>query len=66
MPLFSLRKMLKLNYITKVQAEVLGEVRKYNALLFDLLLKRLLRVDGLGFQDIIFSSRRMFDKRNLA
>ena len=64
MPLFSLRKMLKLNYITKAQAQVLGEVRKYNALLFDLLLKRLLRVDGLGLQDVVFSSRRVFEMRS--
>ena len=61
MPLFSLRKMVNDKYITKVQAEVLGEVRSYNALLFDLLLKRLLRVGGLRLQDIIFASRRVFD-----
>ena len=64
MPLFSLRKMLKLNYITKTQAQMLGAVRKYNALLFDLLLKRLLRADGLGLQDMVFSSRRVFEKRS--
>ena len=63
-PLFSLRKMLKLNYITKTQAQMLGAVRKYNALLFDLLLKRLLRADGLGLQDMVFSSRRVFEKRS--
>ena len=60
MPLFSLRKMLGLNYITLAQAQVLGEVRKYNALFFDLILKRFLRLDGLGLQDIVFSSRRVF------
>lgn len=64
MPLFSLRKMLKLNYITKTQAKMLGAVRKDNAMLFDLLLKRLLRADGLGFQDMVFSSRRVFEKRS--
>jgi uncharacterized protein len=63
MPLFSLRKMVKRNYITETQAEVLGKVRQYNALLFDLLLKRHLRVNGMGLQDIVFASRRLFDRQ---
>jgi mannonate dehydratase len=63
MPLFSLRKMVAGKYITKPQAIVLGEIRKYNALLFDFLLKRYLRVDGLGLQDIVFASRRLFDRQ---
>ena len=64
MPLFSLRKMVKGKYINEEQAKVLGEVRKYNALLFDLLLKRFMRVDGLQLQDIVFASRRLFDKQS--
>ncbi len=62
MPLFSLGKLVKHKYISETQALVLGEVRKYNALLFDLLLKRLLRVKGLGLQNIVFASRRVFDQ----
>jgi len=60
MPLFSLRKMVQGKYITHAQAKVLGAVRQYNALLFDLLLKRHLRVKGLRLQDIVFASRRLF------
>ena len=60
MPLFSLIKMIKANYISDAQARVLGQVRNYNALLFDLLLKRMLRYQGQGFQDIVFASRRVF------
>ncbi len=63
-PLFSLGKMVKQAYITREQAEVLGEVRKYNALLFDLLLKRMVRKDGLGLQDIVFNTRRVFEKQS--
>lgn len=60
-PLFSLKKMSRENYITGPQAEILGEIRKYNAILFDLLLKRMLRTAGKRLQDVVFASRRVFD-----
>ena len=60
MPLFSLGKLVKGKYISEQQAAILAKVRDYNALLFDLLLKRMLRHHGQGFQDIVFSSRRIF------
>ena len=59
-PLFSLRKMAKDHYITETQAKVLGKIRNYNALMFDLVLKRCLRVKGSRLQDIVFASRRVF------
>ena len=64
MPLFSMSKMIKYGYIDQQQASVLTEVRKYNALLFDLVLKRHLQVDGVRFSPIVFHSRRLFDKTN--
>ena len=38
-------------------------LRGYNALLFDLVLKRQLRVRGQRLQDIVFASRRIFEQR---
>jgi mannonate dehydratase len=64
MPLFSMSKMMKYGYINREQANVLTEVRKYNALLFDLVLKRHLQVDGIRFSPIVFHGRRLFDKTN--
>lgn len=60
-PLFSLGKLVKGNYINKEQAVFLAEVREYNAILFDLLLKRMLRSGDMRLQDIVFASRRVFD-----
>ncbi|NKB36282.1 MAG: amidohydrolase family protein [Gammaproteobacteria bacterium] len=61
MPLFSLRKMINKGYITEQQGQVLGNIRQYNALFFDLLLKRMLRFKGQRFQDVVFASRRVFE-----
>lgn len=60
MPLFSMRKMLKKKYINQQQAEFLSEVRRYNALLFDLLLKRHLQFQGQRFASSVFASKRVF------
>lgn len=50
-------------YISVEEAEVLAGLREYNALLFDLVLKRSLRVEGAGFQDVVFHSRRLFQRK---
>jgi mannonate dehydratase len=62
MPLFSLKQMVRLGFLAQTDLPVLLEIRRYNPLLFDFLVKRRLRVDGLGFDDIVFETRRVFER----
>lgn len=61
LPLFSLKQMLRRGYLRTEQAAVLSQIRRHNPLLFDLLLKRSLRINGSGFDPLVFESRRVFD-----
>jgi uncharacterized protein len=58
-PLFSLRGFLKQGSLTEIQARVLSEIRQYNPLLFDFVLKRSLAKGG-RFAPVVFESRRIF------
>ncbi len=62
MPLFTMRHFVKNRYINREQADILTEVRKHNVLLFDLVLKRCLHLNGNRFSIEIFHSRRVFDQ----
>ena len=63
MPLFSLARMVDGNYLSTAEAKVLSEVRRYNPLLFDFALKRLLRDGGRRLAPTVFASRRVFGVR---
>ncbi len=58
-PLFSLRGFLEQGSLTEIQVRVLSEVRRYNPLLFDFVLKRSLAKGG-RFAAVVFESRRIF------
>ena len=60
MPLFSMNKMVKHGYIDSKQAAVLSDIRRHNALLFDLVLKRQMQFNGRRLRDIVFASKRVF------
>ena len=60
LPLVSLQKLQAWSLLSEPAAQVLGEVRKHNAVLFDFMLKRLLRKDGKRFQPTVFESRRVY------
>ncbi|MFQ6024499.1 MAG: amidohydrolase family protein [Acidiferrobacterales bacterium] len=62
MPIFSMRRMVAMGYITDSEAAVFTEIRRYNALLFDFVLKRHIRAGNKRFQPIVFHSRRLFDR----
>ena len=59
-PLTSLRLLNEKQYITAEQVEVLTRLRHYNSLLFDFVLKRLIRVRGQGFATSIFQTRSLW------
>ena len=60
LPLFSLRPLIRDGFIHEEQAVVLSEIRNYNPLLFDFVLKRSLRVDGQAFANDVFHTRDFF------
>ena len=49
-------------WLTQEQDDLLRTVRTHNPLLFDFLLKRMLRIDGQGFAPEAFMTRRHFDR----
>jgi mannonate dehydratase len=60
MPIFSPRGLAADGFLKEEEAVFLSELRRYNPLLFDFALKRLLAVDGQGFDTAVFASRRVF------
>ena len=60
-PLISLRRLCKQGFLSETVAQILKEVRKHNAILFDFMLKRLLRSGGKGFTSGVFESRRVYE-----
>lgn len=61
MPLFSPGYLAGRGLLTTQQDNLLREIRHYNPLLFDFLHKRMLRLDGEGFADNVFMTRRHFN-----
>ena len=59
-PLISLRKLQSRGFLTETATQVLNDVRRHNAILFDFVLKRLLHSGGKRFSPAIFESRRVY------
>ena len=60
MPLFSTEYLVSLGLLQESAAEVLREIRAYNPLLFDFVLKRLLRSNGKALAAGVFETRAFF------
>ncbi len=60
MPLFSLRALVQDGFIDGDEAALLSELRPYNPLLFDWVLKRRLKAEGRRFAPAVFETRRVF------
>jgi mannonate dehydratase len=63
MPILSIRKFVAEGYLQPEEGAVLADIRKYNSLLFDFVLKRSLVRNGRRFAPVVFESRRLFDRR---
>ena len=59
-PLFSLRRCVEKGYLSDGETGVLAEIRTYNPLLFDFVLKRCVAKGGRRFAPVVFESRRLF------
>ena len=62
MPVFSPQTMVDRGYISLTTAQLISEIRKYNPLLFDFLLKRLIKIKGKSFSNTVFESERILTK----
>ena len=60
MPAFSLRRLADAGFLDSDQAQVLREIRRYNPLLFDFVLKRHIAVDGERLPPAAFETARFF------
>jgi uncharacterized protein len=60
-PLFSVKVLVEKGWLDASAVPVLKRLREHNAMLFDFVLKRSLRVGGHAFGDAIFSTRSRFD-----
>lgn len=60
MPLFSLKKIVERGMFSNEKARLFSEVRRYNPLLFDFLVKRHMQSDGLKFSASVFETRKHF------
>ena len=60
MPLYSPRQLVEAGYLDESAVEPLTEIRRHNALLFDFVLKRHLRVGGRQLSSRVFETRRFF------
>ena len=60
MPIFSPQNFVSWNYLPENEAAVLSEIRQYNPILFDIMLKRRLNIHGHSLATKVFESRRFF------
>jgi mannonate dehydratase len=63
LPLYSINYLVELGYLEPSAVPLLRALREYNALLFDFVLKRTLRVGGKRFAHRVFETRSFFDSR---
>ncbi len=61
LPILSVEKLAGLGYLTRAEGAVLSDLRRYNSLLFDFVLKRSLAAGGKRFAPVVFESRRVFE-----
>lgn len=60
MPLFSPETMVAHHFLQPEQARLLSQIREYNPMLFDFLLKRMMSVGGQKLATSVFHTRRHF------
>lgn len=59
-PLFSVDRLVERSWLTKSEGGVMKEIREYNPVLFDFVLKRTLRVNGKKLSNTVFETARHF------
>ncbi|MEP7156874.1 MAG: amidohydrolase family protein [Betaproteobacteria bacterium] len=62
MPLFSVDTLARNGWLQSPEAAVIKQLRDYNPLMFDFVLKRSLRIQGAKLSDTIFETGNFFDR----
>jgi uncharacterized protein len=62
MPLFSVDSLVERGWIQNSEGKVIKQIREYNPILFDFVLKRTLNIAGKRLDNRIFESARLFKK----
>lgn len=60
MPLISTQGFVDWGFLAQAEADVMVEIRRYNPLLYDFMLKRRIAVEGARLSPVVFHSRRVF------
>lgn len=60
-PLINTEQLSRNGLIESEHLHLLQEIKKYNALMFDFAVKRLIKFDGVSFANQVFETRRVFD-----
>ena len=61
LPITSTQSFVDWGYIAQSDADVLVQIRQYNPLLFDFVLKRTIKIHGSKLDPVVFESRRLFE-----
>jgi len=61
MPIFSIDKFITRKALLPEQGKLLSAIRQFNPLLFDFLLKRMIKIEGVGLHSDVFHSKRFFN-----
>lgn len=64
MPLFSVDNMVEQRWLSAGEAVLIKQLREYNPLMFDFVLKRTLRIGGRKLADPIFESGAFFNRQS--
>ena len=65
MPGVSLKRLIDESFITVAQGAVLREIRRYNPLLFDFVLKRHMAAEGTRFASSVFETAGFFNRASI-
>lgn len=60
LPIIPMNRIVRMGLVSEAQSTVLREIRRYNPLWFDFVLKRMLRWQGKAFGNSVFETRRYF------
>ncbi len=63
MPLFSVDTLAEQGWLKASEASLIKQLRDYNPLMFDFVLKRSLRIQGARLSDTIFETGKFFDRQ---
>jgi mannonate dehydratase len=63
MPLINTKQLSRLGLIDSEYLPFLQELKRYNPLMFDFAVKRLIQFDGVRFDKSVFETRKIFDQK---